>query len=361
MSSIPLYFHTLKYLKFSQLYHRVLKKLKHPKPNYIQATRAPLKGKWFTQTLNSKKFLSDTDVCFLNHKGAVKDAADWNNSVQEKLWLYNLHYFDDLSSEHSDSQQRLQKAWIEKWILENPPEIGGNGWESYTLSLRVVNWTKAFLSGLETNDEMLFSLAQQADFLSQDLEKHLLGNHYFVNLKALIFAGCYFEGPEADRWLTIALEDFEKELKEQVLADGGSFELSPMYHAIMLTDLLDLVNLFKAYPGRVPSGTIKLVEDLAVKMFIWLDKMSLGDDKISFFNDSAFGIAPSNETLKSYASSLGINIPKLELSEEHIAVYDLKQTGYVSVKTSSMNLIADIAEVGPSYIPGHAHADTLSF
>ena len=57
-----------------------------------------------------------------------------------------------------------------------------------------------------------------------------------------MFAGCYFKGKEADKWLAIALKGYESELKEQVLSDGGSFELTPMYHAIMLTDLLDLFN-----------------------------------------------------------------------------------------------------------------------
>jgi hypothetical protein len=28
----------------------------------------------------------------------VRNAADWNDPAQEKLWLYNLHYFDDLNA-----------------------------------------------------------------------------------------------------------------------------------------------------------------------------------------------------------------------------------------------------------------------
>ena len=34
-----------------------------------------------------------------------------------------------------------------------------------------------------------------------------------------------------------------RELPEQVLADGGHFERSPMYHALLLHGLLDLVNV----------------------------------------------------------------------------------------------------------------------
>ena len=361
MAKLSIYFHTLKYLKFTQIYHRILKKLIHPKIHHVEGIQALTNGNWVRQELCSQKFLNESDVLFLNHQGSVGSPNDWNNDKEEKLWLYNLHYFDDLNSFGSQSRHVLQKYWVDKWIDENPAASKGNGWESYTLSLRVVNWTKAFLSGLVTDEKTLNSLAQQADFLSQDLEKHLLGNHYFVNLKALMFAGCFFQGKEADKWLAIALKGYESELKEQVLNDGGSFELTPMYHAIMLTDLLDLSNLFKAYPSRVPADVIELTKQTIIKMFGWLHIMSHGDDKVSFFNDSAFGIAPENSVLREYASKLGFAANELVTPTDSLIVHNMQNTGYVSVKTAEMSLIADLAPVGPSYIPGHAHADSLSF
>jgi len=361
MSKLSIYFHTLKYLKFTQVFHRILRKLRHPKIRYIEGHCAEKIGGWVTQELYQQKFIGESEVCFLNHIGDVKHKAGWNDNKEEKLWLYNLHYFDDLNSFDSNARRGLQSKWVNKWIEDNPASFGGNGWEAYTLSLRIVNWTKAFLSGLEHDQRMLNSLAQQADFLSQDLEKHLLGNHYFVNLKALIFAGCFLQGKEADAWLNIALKDFEKELNEQVLADGGSFELTPMYHAIMLTDLSDLANLFKAFPNRVPESLVLIVDQIIVKMFDWLNIMNLGDGKVSFFNDSAFGIAPENDTLKEYVTRLGFTVNQLIIPEDKLVVHNLHNSGYVSVKTSEICLIADLASVGPSYIPGHAHADSLSF
>jgi len=355
------YFHTLKYLKFTQILHRILKKLKQPKFNLVHGSCAVQSGDWWVQGLYPQKFIDETEVNFLNCTGSVKQKSDWNSLAEEKLWLYNLHYFDDLNSFGSKKRRELQTHWITKWINDNPAQDRGNGWEPYTLSLRIVNWSKAFLSGLEYNQEMLDSLAQQSDFLSQDLEKHLLGNHYFVNLKALLFASCFLEGKEADKWLNIALTDFEKELSEQVLADGGSFELTPMYHAIMLTDLLDLANLFEAFPNRVPEKVSAHVSKLIVEMFSWLQVMNLGDDKVSFFNDSAFGIAPENNILREYANKLGFSINQLDIPKEKLLLYNMQNSGYVSIKTSDMNLIADLSPVGPSYIPGHAHADSLSF
>jgi len=361
MSKLLLYFHTLKYLKFTQVFHRILKRFSHPKVHSVIGERSDMTGCWVPQKIYSQKFLNETELEFLNHKGVVNSKKDWNNGKEEKLWLYNLHYFDDLNSFGSQSRISLQQHWLNKWVDENPAVEGGNGWESYTLSLRIVNWTKAFLSGLDTDEKVLNSLAQQADFLSQDLEKHLLGNHYFVNLKALLFAGCFLKGKEADAWLAIALKGYESELKEQVLADGGSFELTPMYHAIMLTDLLDLFNLFTAFPARVSSHVVELTKQTIIKMFGWLHIMSLGDDKVSFFNDSTFGIAPENSILAEYARKLGFVINEFTLNSEKLYCYNLQNSGYVAVKSVNMSLIADLSPVGPSYIPGHAHADSLSF
>jgi uncharacterized heparinase superfamily protein len=146
-----------------------------------------------------------------------------------------------------------------------------------------------------------------------------------------------------------------------VLNDGGNFELTPMYHAIFLADLLDLINLFIAFPSRVSVDVIELTKQTIIKMFGWLNIMSHGDDRISFFNDSAFDIAPENAVLREYASKLGFSVNELVTPTDSLIVHNMKNTGYVSVKTAEMSLIADLAPVGPSYIPGHAHADSLSF
>ena len=71
-------------------------------------------------------------------------------------------------------------------------------------------------------------------------------------------AGAYFDGPAADFWLRRGLFILRRELAEQVLEDGGHFELSPMYHALILEDLLDLVNLSQVYPQRLGAEEAEL-------------------------------------------------------------------------------------------------------
>lgn len=361
MLNFVLYFNTLKYLKLEQIGFRFLRKIKRSKINTLSLSLKPALGTWQSVGLYKPKFLDKLNVSFLNETGVIKTAERWNDETKAKLWLYNLHYFDDLNSlgpGSYDSKLALQKFWVERWVRENPAPIG-NGWEPYPISLRVVNWVKAFLSGLEPEKFVLDSLCQQVDYLSQDLERHLLGNHLFVNAKALIFAGCFFEGDVADKWLKTGLSIYNKELNEQVLADGGNYELTPMYHVIMLVDLLDLINLFNAYPNRVSISVLDETKSIAIKMLVWLERMSHLDNKISFFNDATFGIAPENDVVFNYAKTLGLVWQSDSL--ESLQVHDLKDTGYVSVKNSEFSLICDLANVGPDYQPGHAHADTLSF
>jgi hypothetical protein len=118
--------------------------------------------------------------------------------AQEKLWLYNLHYFDDLNAQGAAATRvPWHRALLQRWVLENPP-TGGNGWEPYPTSLRIVNWVKWLQAGNRLCRRMYAEPGMlQARWLSKKLERHLLGNHLFANAKALVFAGVFFEGPEA--------------------------------------------------------------------------------------------------------------------------------------------------------------------
>jgi uncharacterized heparinase superfamily protein len=295
--------------------------------------------------------IGEQKFCFLNecHEIAVKES--WNNEQLAKLWLYNLHYFDDLNAEDYKLRADWHRDLIHRWVSENPPALG-NGWEPYPLSLRIVNWIKWALQGNEMDTSWQSSLATQVHYLSERLEYHLLGNHLFANAKALLIAGLFFRGPEAESWYRVGLEIVERELSEQVLSDGGNFELSTMYHAIFLEDLLDLVNVHRAFTRETPKG----VEATIPKMINWLITMCHPDGEISFFNDAALGVTPSVDELLGYAERLGFS-----RSPTVPGLVDLSESGYSRVALGDAVALVDRAAVGADYLPGHAHADTLSF
>ena len=174
---------------------------------------------------------------FLNQPGQL-DEIGWDGPQREKLWRYNQHYFDDLNAIDAPTRRAWHTALVEDWVADNPPGHG-IGWEPYPLSLRVVNWIKWSLAGTTLSPAALQSLAVQVRWLTDRLEIHLLGNHLFANAKALVFAGLFFQGKEADTWLKKGLRILERQVPEQILPDGGHFERSTMYHALALEDILD--------------------------------------------------------------------------------------------------------------------------
>lgn len=346
------YYYTLRHLKFIQIVGRLWQRFYRPSPDLKSAPklRGPRRG-WIKASWRSPAMLGPQEFLFLNDKKTLCLPSDWNENSLGKLWLYNLHYFDDLNASGAHARVEWHKSLIGQWVQENPPG-SGNGWEPYPSSLRIVNWIKWSLSDNVLEINALDSLAVQARYLRKRLEYHLLGNHLFENAKALVFVGVFFSGEEACEWLTIGRKIIDRQLDEQILSDGGHFELSPMYHALVLEGILDLINLFQVYELSVPVGWLEVIP----KMFSWLETMCHPDGDFSFFNDTALAGAPDRAHLIKYAKQLGVNIHSVSSGTKI-----LKDSGYARLAYGNSVVIADIANVGPDYLPGHAHADSLSF
>jgi uncharacterized heparinase superfamily protein len=346
------YWNTIRYLRLIQITERITRKFKriHVDLSVHMGINHP-NSHWIMPATRHQRMMNEQTFCFLNESHEVLSQSDWNNERWEKLWLYNLHYFDDLNSFDAKNRVTWHRKIINRWIMENPV-AQGNGWEPYPSSLRIVNWIKWSLVGNELDDQWKHSLVIQVRFLSKNLETHILGNHLFTNAKSLVFAGVFFNGEEAENWYHLGSDILEKELPEQILADGGNFELSPMYHAIILEDLLDIINLHRAF-GRSVSPQI---ESVIPKMIDWLIAMCHPDGEISFFNDAAIAVTPSVSELINYAEQLGYRA-----SFEQTDLLEFNDTGYSRVSQKDVVAIIDHAMIGPDYLPSHAHADTLSF
>jgi uncharacterized heparinase superfamily protein len=130
-----------------------------------------------------------------------------------------------------------------------------------------------------------------------------------------------------------------------------------MYHAIVLDDVLDLINLMGMAPECVSASLTARLRQTAGRMLRWLRVMTHPDGEISLFNDAAFGIAPDCAALTDYARRLGVPIDTSALA----TIEALPDSGYVRLQNARAVVICDVASIGPDYMPGHAHADTLSF
>jgi uncharacterized heparinase superfamily protein len=245
------------------------------------------------------------------------------------------------------------QSLVKRWMREN--RFGkGTAFMPYPLSLRIVNWVKFHLNagGLDEKDRL--SLWNQIRYLSDRPENYVYGNHLFSNAKALLFGSALFGGGESERIYRQALDIVLRELDEQFLPDGAHFELSPMYHALAMEDLLDLMNVSEAFPGDFPREPIvaKIRKGLD-----WLSDMTHANGELANFNDTANAVAPSYAKLADYAERLGI--PVHREGEGSFRMH--AGSGFAVVRDEAVHLIMDVGRVGCDYIMAHAHADTLSF
>ena len=197
-------------------------------------------------------------------------------------------------------------------------------------------------------------------WLSKNDEKHILANHYFENIKALFFAGVYFQGKTADKWLKNSQQLLREQLHEQFLADGGHYEKSPQYHCLMLENCLDLYNLIannRAVCDLKLQTTLKSQIEYSLH---WLSDMHYHNGEIPLFNDSANNIAPTYVELSQYASRLFLYEPEASIVSGG-KIIDLDASGYYGMEVGLDKFLIDCGDITPSYQPGHTHCDFLSY
>ena len=56
-----------------------------------------------------------------------------------------------------------------------------------------------------------------------------------------------------------------------------------------------------------------------------------------------------------------IDLPNSPPKLQNFKLNYLKESGFIIVTDKLFKIILDVGSIGPNYIPGHAHADTLSF
>lgn len=350
MSKLLLYLQTLRYLKPIQIYYKFYYALKHRLfgLNYNISKNQNFQ---YPDRSNEIQFRSITSkstytplytFTFLNLTHSFQNGIDWNFNDYKKLWTYNLNYFDYLLQEDlsKDSGQKLIYQYIKDfdWVRD--------GKEPYPTSLRVINWIKFCLKHCINDNSIEIALHNQVIHLSKNLEYHLLANHLLENAFALTIGAIYLKD---DKLFLKGSKLLIRELNEQILPDGAHYERSPMYHQIILFRLLDTINIITTC--SVDPELKHILQRKAANMLGWIRQLAFTGNQLPLFKDSSNGIAPTIEDLLSYASQLNI-IPNS---------IPLKESGYRKLITKDFEILVDVGGVSPSYQPGHAHADHLSY
>lgn len=367
MRRIFLYLYTLIHLKPSQIIWKLVRKIQKifiSPPKLVEASylATSLNKNWVLNIIPCYLILNLNESDYL--KGVYKYAGiskqfsgfpDWNKQVVNPLWTYELHYFKEfphLAYLYTNSKNPVVLNRIKTTLLDWQEKVSVKcvAWDPYPLSTRIINWA---LTALLLKDEFesdrkfysifIKSLTAQVQYLENRLEFHLLGNHLFRNLAALIFVKIYLGKLQLKREMRL----LNREIKAQIKTDGSHYEESPSYHLLVLRDLLLMIQSLKQVQQDIPDFYL---EKLGL-MNRYLQKIWISGIGFPLFNDTLRVPEVSYEAIqKLFEETRGHQIEPKKLNE-----------GYFDYKSKEEILFVDAGLPGPTFLQGHAHCDLLSY
>ncbi len=359
MLKIKTYWNTIKYLKSTQITAQVSKRFKSiiAKPVIKQIPECR-KLSLFIPSLDlnesyiarfSPALILQGKVMLLHHAYDISFNMDSKKSMSPLCW-YNMLYFEyavSLAASYSKTGKKDYPDAFKK--IFNDYLRADLPYAPYVISLQIPNLLIAIELFGDSLDRGFVNtinneIYRQYCYLQKHCEAYLLGNHYFENLKALIIASFYFQD---DKSCSRYAKMLEKQATEQILPDGMHFELSPMYHKIILEDLLRLNRLKGCqFLEWVPIAISKMANAL----YILEHDLS----RIPLFNDAGDNVSKSYESLvKAVLDETGTDL--------HTEGNTLPDAGYYRLDRDGLSVIVDCGKIGPDYIPGHGQCDCLSF
>lgn len=360
MASFSLYFHTLRYLKSKQIWYQICKKFKRSAKKMFAISPKVNDYTLFIPEL-------DCDVSFINrfhieenfpnsvellHSKINLDFSESYLSSLSPLLRNNLLYFEYAIALGVLFQKTNDIKYVNLLIKSYSDFINSNPTpNSYIYAVHIINilislqlFGPSFPNGIK--QEILKELYSQYKYLSKNLEKHLLANHYLEDLKSLVISSFIFG--EIDKCKTY-IKELQNEIIEEISADGLHFEKSAMYHKIILEALLRIYVLLKN------SGLINKnwFEHMIKKMTDAAATFEDGFNRTPLFNDAGDNVAKPLSALLLAVKDILNYTPAINV--------DLSVSGYFKLRNNDIVVNIDAGNIGPDYQPGHAHNDCLSF
>ncbi|MEM7356025.1 MAG: alginate lyase family protein, partial [Acidobacteriota bacterium] len=203
------------------------------------------------------------------------------------------------------------------------------------------------------------SLRRQARCLAANLEHDVPNNHLIGNYRALAWVGLLFEHwPESEGWRKVGLKGLWWEMDRQILPDGVHDERSLSYHPIVLRDLFETWQLARRRGVDTPSH---LSETLG-KMLCFLVATRTPNGTWPMVNDSVPTYPEDRAALIDSVTSALEQPSERPNRVDDAGVSAFPEAGYAILRpTPDDYLFFDAGPMGPTQVPGHGHADALSF
>ena len=262
----------------SPIYHLILK---GRKPDRLIAS-PPLSQ--LGNPENGQKILDGNFTLFYETLQLGEDP--WATSLDNKKISAYLHGFSWLSDLYAvgnkDAQTRANQL-VTKWLEKNGKwqELY---WRPDILGERIASWLGYFefitSEQPQTREKILCMIMVQARHLKNSYSDSPSDSRFFKTIQGLIFAATCI--PEAGSMLDMSLKLLSKEIKKQILPDGGHIERNPSTALELLCRFNQLKIMLISAHIEIPiqlQGAIDRIPPL-------LRALRLGDGCLTQFNGS---------------------------------------------------------------------------
>ena len=319
--------------------------------------------------------------------------VDWN-------WDLNRHmYFDVLGRAHVYSGDaryaRKFRELLLDWLARNRPSLRSPAWSSvFEVAFRINSWLWAFYFFRQAAafDEAvcrawLEGLLRHGLRLDEQLELHAANNHLLLEAKALALLGLVLpELRPAARWRRRGLALVFQEVRSQVGADGVHSERVTHYQQAIGGELLELFVCLENNHQPAPAGLVERFR----QMITFQQALTKPNGQMPLFGDS--GLEDSHTRFSATAAGpawlgrpdlkrCGFDLAEVDYwllgpervrrfqgwpaSESGLASRAFRAGGYITLCAGqgqrAAYLAFDVGRFGDSRVPGHGHADALSF
>lgn len=242
----------------------------------------------------------------------------WPIQDNELRWQLHRHkWFTPMGKAYRLSgDEKYAKEWVYQymdWIKKNPLvpvtkeefEQGSAGevratnenarfaWRPLEVSNRLQDQTRQFLLFVvspaftpEFLTEFLVNYHRHAAFILKNYSDQ--GNHLLFEAQRMVYAGAFFpEFKEAKTWRESGISILNREIKKQVYADGGQYELDPHYHLAAINIFCQALRMADAngFRSELPAEYVETIK----KMIEFYANICFPDYTNPCFSDAKLG------------------------------------------------------------------------
>ena len=278
------------------------------------------------------------------------ERPDWYSETLNETALRLLHsfgYLDDLAEAGGEAAQDRVRALIASWLdsernwhpIASDPEVAGR---------RIAAWLAHARFIVRGNDDklgprILASLTRQLRHLSRTVGRGREGVARLYAIRGAVYASLC--GLDDERRANAAFKLLRRELRRQILADGGHIERSPLAQLEALAALVDLRDMALDADQTVPSELAATISRMAaIQRFL-----RAGDGALPLFNG---------------AHEKGTSVIDAVLLRSGVkgkAAESAPQLGFQRLSAGRALVLMDVGAQPPSGFDHNAHAGTLSF